>query len=160
MYEEVLGLVQLVTLTRREYCVVRDPVDSDGKLQLGTRNHHRNLSRHWACRGPLQSSPLTFEPDWLPNMAGELRKGPANFFLEPGESLETGGIQQVHVLAEDEALLLRTLEQLEDVDDDGAPVKRSPGDRWMVYGPRDFIPAVEVRVLPSAHAEHILHPII
>jgi len=114
VYEEVLGLVQLVTLTRREYCVVRDPVDAEGKPQLGTR---------------------------------ELRKGPANFFLEPGESLESGGIQQVHVLAEDEALLLRALESCETQESDGSAVSRSPGDRWMVHGPRDFIPAVEVEIV-------------
>lgn len=119
VYEEVLGLVQLVTLSRREYCVVRDPVDHDGKPQLG-------------CR--------------------ELREGPKSFFLQPGEALETGGIQSVHVLAEDEALLLRALESLEELDKDGAITKHQPGDRWMVYGPRDFIPPVEVEIVEKRTA--------
>lgn len=119
VYEEVVGLTQLITLTRREYCVVRDPVDEEGKPQLGRR---------------------------------ELRKGPDSFFLEPGESLETGGIQSVHVLAEDEALLLRALEAYDDVDKSGVATKRSPGDRWMVHGPRDFIPAVEIEIVEKRTA--------
>ena len=33
--------------------------------------------------------------------------------------------------------------------EDGAPTtkKRVPGDRWMVYGPRDYVPPVEVEVV-------------
>ncbi|KAL1526066.1 hypothetical protein AB1Y20_020887 [Prymnesium parvum] len=119
VYEEVVGLVNLITLSRREYCVVRDPVDKNGKPQLGRR---------------------------------ELRKGPESFFLQPGEALETGGIQPVHVLAEDEALLLRALESLEDSDKVGAVTKRNPGDRWMVHGPRDFIPPVEVEIVEKRTA--------
>lgn len=39
----------------------------------------------------------------------ELRKGEASFFLWPGERLENG-IQDIHVLAEDEALLLQAVD--------------------------------------------------
>jgi len=119
VYEEVLGLVSLITLTRREYCVVRDPIDAEGKPQLGRR---------------------------------ELRQGSDSFFLEPGEALETGGIQAVHVLAEDEALLLRALEGFDDTAKDGTVTQRSPGDRWMVHGPRDFIPAVELEIVEKRTA--------
>jgi len=114
VYEEVIGLVKLLTLTGRQYCVVRDPVDAEGKPQLGKR---------------------------------ELRKGPVSFFLQPGEALEKGGTQPVHILAEDEALLLRALEKLDEVGRDGKVTTRNPGDRWMVHGPRDFIPDVEVEVV-------------
>ena len=118
VYEEVVGLVDFIVLTNRQYCVVHDPVDADGKPQLGRR---------------------------------ELRNGPASFFLQPGESLEKGGIQSVHVLGEDEALLLRACEQLtESVGDE--EVIRSPGDRWMVHGPRDFIPPVEVEIVEKRRA--------
>ena len=114
----MVGLVDFIVLTNRQYCVVHDPVDADGKPQLGRR---------------------------------ELRNGPASFFLQPGESLEKGGIQSVHVLGEDEALLLRACEQLtESVGDE--EVIRSPGDRWMVHGPRDFIPPVEVEIVEKRRA--------
>jgi major vault protein len=71
----------------------------------------------------------------------ELRKGELSFFLNPGERLEQG-IQNVYVLGEEEALLLRAREAF------GAGAdKHEPGDRWMVYGPRDYIPPVEVEVV-------------
>jgi major vault protein len=69
----------------------------------------------------------------------ELRKGPLTFFLNPGESLESG-IQDVHVLSEEEALLLRAKEAYNEEN-------RKPGDRWMIYGPRDYVPPVEVEIV-------------
>lgn len=71
----------------------------------------------------------------------ELRQGEASFFLRPGERLEAG-IQNVYVLGEEEALLLRAREAFTE----GA-TQHEPGDRWMVYGPRDYIPSVEVEVV-------------
>lgn len=35
--EEVVGVVDVTTLTRRQYCVVLDPVGPDGKPQLGQK---------------------------------------------------------------------------------------------------------------------------
>lgn len=78
-----------------------------------------------------------------------------SFFLKPGEQLKQG-IQSIDVLADDEALLLQAIEAFEDTEpsemsasDDGVVVttSRVPGDRWMVYGPRDYIPPVEVEIL-------------
>jgi len=71
----------------------------------------------------------------------ELRKGPASFFLRPGERLEQG-IQSVHVLAAEESLLLRAKEQLQD-----DKQSRQPGDRWMIYGPCDYVPPVQVEIV-------------
>jgi major vault protein len=71
----------------------------------------------------------------------ELRKGEASFFLRPGERLEAG-IQKVHVLETEEALLLRSREAFKDGQD-----ARHPGDRWMIHGPRDYIPPVEVEIV-------------
>jgi len=71
----------------------------------------------------------------------ELRQGPLSFFLRPGERLEQG-IQNVYVLTAEEALLLRAKEQFQD----GTEV-RQPGNRWMIYGPRDYIPPVEVEIV-------------
>ena len=76
----------------------------------------------------------------------ELRNGECSFFLKPGEKLEAG-VQNVYVLAEDEALLLRAKEQYAE----GKEV-HMPGDRWMVHGPTDFIPPVEVEVVEKRRA--------
>lgn len=73
--------------------------------------------------------------------ARELRNGETSFFLHPGERLEKG-IQDVYVLAEDEALLLRAREK--------TTIEKElhlPGHRWMIYGPSDFIPPCEVEVV-------------
>jgi len=78
----------------------------------------------------------------------ELRKGELSFFLQPGESLEDG-IQNVYVLDADEALLLRAKEAFVDTvsDPKGGDVKRQPGDRWMIKGPTDYVPSIQVEVL-------------
>lgn len=73
----------------------------------------------------------------------ELRKGECSFFLKPGERLEAG-IQHVHVLGEEEALLLRARE---DFDDATEKKQRKAGDRWMLYGPTDFVPPIQVEVV-------------
>jgi len=72
----------------------------------------------------------------------ELRKGEVSFFLKPGERLEAG-IQKVHVLESEEALLLRAREAHKE----GSGEVRRPGDRWTIHGPCDYIPPVEVEIL-------------
>ena len=37
VYEEVVGVVHITTLTNRQYCVILDPVDAQGKPQLGKK---------------------------------------------------------------------------------------------------------------------------
>jgi major vault protein len=82
-----------------------------------------------------------------PNMGSkELRKGELSFFLLPGERLESG-IQAVYVLDSEEALLLRAKEQFKE-----GKETRAPGDRWMIYGPCDFVPPVTVEILERRRA--------
>jgi major vault protein len=71
----------------------------------------------------------------------ELRKGEGSFFLRPGERLENG-IQNVHVLEDDEALLLSAREIFED-----GKASRQPGERWMIRGPCDYIPNIYVDII-------------
>eukprot|EP01124_Arcella_intermedia_P035107 TRINITY_DN885_c0_g1_i1.p1 TRINITY_DN885_c0_g1~~TRINITY_DN885_c0_g1_i1.p1 ORF type:complete len:826 (+),score=106.85 TRINITY_DN885_c0_g1_i1:115-2592(+) len=73
----------------------------------------------------------------------KLLKGEVSFFLKPGEKLQAG-IQKVHVLESEEALLLRAREQFLD----GKETRR-PGDRWMIYGPTDYIPPVQVEIVET-----------
>lgn len=76
----------------------------------------------------------------------EVRKGRASFFLHPGESLE-GGVRKVYVLGEQEALLLQAREGFAD-----GVSERKPGDLWMIAGPTDYIPPVQVDVLEQRRA--------
>ncbi|KAH9525551.1 hypothetical protein Btru_001682 [Bulinus truncatus] len=113
VYEEVVGVVNITTLNNRQYCVILDPVDGQGKPQLGQK---------------------------------KLVKGEKSFFLMPGEKLEKG-IQNVYILGEDEGLILRANETFVDGD-----VTRSPGDRWMIRGPKEYVPSVEVEVAMKRQA--------
>lgn len=117
VYEEVVGEVEITTLSDREWCIVLDPIDAEHKPQLGMK---------------------------------EVRQGRASFFLHPGESLE-GGIQTVYVLSEQEALLLRAREAFNEGESDNL-ISHQPGDLWMISGPRDYIPRVEVEVVEKRRA--------
>ncbi|XP_035826504.1 major vault protein-like [Aplysia californica] len=76
----------------------------------------------------------------------KLVKGEANFFLMPGEKLEKG-IQNVYILGEDEGLVLRANDEFKD----GEEV-RAPGDQWMIRGPVEYIPSIEVEVVLKRRA--------
>jgi major vault protein len=80
----------------------------------------------------------------------ELRKGEASFFLAPGERLEAG-VQNIHVLDSEEALLLRAREEFVDKSGKEA-IQRKPGDRWMINGPTDYVPPVTVEVIEKRRA--------
>jgi major vault protein len=82
----------------------------------------------------------------------EVRKGRASFFLHPGETLDGGGpekqgIRKVYVLGEQEALLLQAREAFTD-----GKSRRNPGDLWMIEGPTDYIPPVQVEVVERRKA--------
>ena len=72
----------------------------------------------------------------------QLRKGEISFFLQPGEELE-GGIQNITVLQEDEALLLLAKEDLKD----HLGEAHNAGEKWMLMGPCEYIPPNEVKVV-------------
>ncbi|WP_240038893.1 MULTISPECIES: hypothetical protein [Okeania] len=112
-----MGEVKITTLSDREWCIVTNPIDADGKPQWGMK---------------------------------EVRQGRTSFFLHPGEDLETG-IKKVYILGEQEALLIRVEETF--TEGTGANViTRQPGDLWMITGPRDYIPPVELEVLEKLQA--------
>lgn len=122
VHEAIVGTVPIITLTNRQYCVILDPV-VDGVQKRGTR---------------------------------QLRKGETSFFLQPGEKLENSIIEDVCILADDEAVLLQATESfIEKTNDDEnnnnnaqqREIKREAGERWMVHGPREYIPPIQVQVL-------------
>jgi major vault protein len=73
----------------------------------------------------------------------ELRKGELTFFLQPGELVEEDTIQPIRVLTEDDALLLQAVEDFKDSDG----TKRKAGESWLIQGPREYIPPVEVQIV-------------
>ena len=77
-------------------------------------------------------------------------KGERSFFLQPGEQLEAG-IQNVYILGEDEGLVLKSLESFQD-DSVTPAVERLPGDRWMLKGPMEYTPSVQVVVVARRKA--------
>jgi major vault protein len=113
IHEEIVGSVKMITLNKRQYCNVLNPVDEDGNNRYG-------------CK--------------------ELRKGESMFFLQPGEILETG-IQEVIVLGEDESILLKAKQSFKDGKTD-----RLAGSTWLIFGPIDFIPTIQVQVLEKRGA--------
>lgn len=76
-----------------------------------------------------------------------LVKGEKTFFLKPGEELQDGRVQNVEVLGEEEALLLQATQ------DHGEDTQfRRAGDRWIIRGPREYIPSTKVVVLERRKA--------
>ncbi|XP_075264783.1 major vault protein-like isoform X2 [Convolutriloba macropyga] len=77
----------------------------------------------------------------------KLIKGEISFFLQPGEYLQSG-IQDVYILGEDDGLILKASVGF----NDEASGPRAPGDLWMIRGPCDYVPRVEVEVVTRRKA--------
>lgn len=60
----------------------------------------------------------------------------------PEEALEHD-VEKIRILGEDEALLLMARE---DFKDEEGKIHQS-GERWMIKGPREYVPPVEVQIL-------------
>ena len=61
------------------------------------------------------------------------------------------GTQDVYILGEEEGIVLRSLAQYEDTQAN-PPAHRKPGDTWMLKGPMEYIPTVEVEVVTTRKA--------
>lgn len=70
------------------------------------------------------------------------------FFLRPGEALEGGAPHSAYLLGEREAVLVAALRNFTDTSCTPA-VERLEGNRWLVEGPRSFIPSAFTRVVPD-----------
>jgi len=75
-------------------------------------------------------------------------RGPASFFLKPGESISSNG--KSVILSSAEALVLRATE-----DYNG----RKVGETWWVYGPAEFWPPVEVQISSRKSAFLVIEPL-
>lgn len=126
--EEFVGDVHITALSSTEYCYVCNPMKKDGTHRYGEK---------------------------------ELRIGEIQFFLNPGEYLESG-FNQVYVLEENDCLLLkakRTFEEAQEYEDINEELKesqpkkggkvRKAGETWMIRGPCNFIPTVNIEVITT-----------
>ncbi len=68
---------------------------------------------------------------------------PRPLFLSSGERLEAG-IRNVIILQADEAVVLTAQDEFDDILPSGKKVHRPPGDRWMIHGPTEYIPRIEI----------------
>lgn len=82
-----------------------------------------------------------------------------SFFLQPGERLDSYGIKDAYVLGEDEAVLVRAVEEFEDTQL-SPPIRRVSGEQWLLRGPREYIPNEYVRIVPDAVGSEIRRKIV
>lgn len=124
--EEFVGEVHITALSSTDYCYVVNPMREDGTHRFGER---------------------------------VLRKGELQFFLNPGEYLESG-FSQIHVLEENDCLLLKArttfseTEEYEYINKEeskeegkGKGKTRRAGETWMIRGPCNFIPTINIEIL-------------
>ncbi|CAL8071868.1 unnamed protein product [Calicophoron daubneyi] len=126
--EEIVGTVDITVLTAHQYCVILNPVDEKGLPQLGRK---------------------------------KLVRGEKSFFLKPGESLQSG-VEDSYILQNDEGLMLRAEERFVDEFESVSPeseggegeppvqkrkVLRRPGDQWIIRGPMEYVPPIQVQVV-------------
>uniref|UniRef100_A0AAY4C1P6 Major vault protein n=1 Tax=Denticeps clupeoides TaxID=299321 RepID=A0AAY4C1P6_9TELE len=125
--EEVVGVVDVTTLSSRQYCVVLDPVGQDGKPQLG------------------QKRVVKGERSFFLQPGEHLENGIQDVYILSEE--EGLVLRAVEAFADTEQVD-------EDEDLDGASSKagktrvtRRPGDRWMLRGPIEYVPPATVEVV-------------
>ncbi|XP_076153724.1 major vault protein [Alosa pseudoharengus] len=126
--EEVVGVVDVTTLSSRQYCVVLDPMGPDGKPQLGQkrvvkgeRSFFLQPGEHLECG--IQDVYILSEDEGLVLRATEA-------FMDIEEEEE-----QEEDLGEDRPITRR------------GGIARRPGDRWMLRGPTEYVPPAAVEVI-------------
>jgi hypothetical protein len=90
---QVVGPVDCIVLTRTQYAVILDPVDAEGFGRLCLVRSLLAVVMFCVLRDGVvvvQCDALTL-PTGRPQLGKKaLKRGPATFFLQPGERLENG----------------------------------------------------------------------
>ncbi|XP_016517168.1 major vault protein [Poecilia formosa] len=136
--EEVVGVVNVTTLSSRQYCVILDPVGTDGKPQLGQKK---------VVKGELS---FFLQP------GEELENGIQSVYvLSEEEGLVLRAVEAFHDTEYEEAA---EDEEDEELMQESAKrsrrsgILRRPGDRWMLRGPLEYVPPASVEVLLKQRA--------
>ncbi|XP_060883368.1 major vault protein [Labrus mixtus] len=139
--EEVVGVVDVTTLSSRQYCVILDPVGSDGKPQLGQKRVVKGERSFFLQPGEcleqgIQDVYVLSEEEGLVLRAVEAFNDTQERDEEEEESEE-----------EEEQ---RRQERAKRSRKSG--VLRRPGDRWMLRGPIEYVPPAAVEVMLKREA--------
>ncbi|KAL0993658.1 hypothetical protein UPYG_G00111190 [Umbra pygmaea] len=127
--EEVVGVVNVTTLSSRQYCVILDPVGPDGKPQLGQKRVVKGERSFFLLPGE------------------HLEAGIQDVYvLSEEEGLVLRAVEAFNDTQEGET---------EDEEEEGESAKHSrkvgvlrrPGDRWMLRGPIEYVPPASVEVV-------------
>jgi len=121
--------VQMTTLNRRQYCTLVNPHDDNGKPQYGLR----------------------------------LRViGETCFFLNPFEQVEE--TMSINVLTAEESIIVQATESFDEIqyneEIEKGPqkkkgrsiIKRKAGEKWFIYGPKEYCPPCEVNMIQRKRA--------
>ncbi|XP_054907810.1 major vault protein [Poeciliopsis prolifica] len=135
--EEVVGVVNVTTLSSRQYCVILDPVGADGKPQLG------------------QKKVVKGERSFFLQPGEQLESGIQNVYvLSEEEGLVLRAVEAFHDTEyeeaaedEEEELMLESAKRSR-----RSGILRRPGDRWMLRGPLEYVPPASVEVLLTQRA--------
>ncbi|XP_058269586.1 major vault protein isoform X2 [Hemibagrus wyckioides] len=129
--EEVVGVVNVTTLSSREYCVILDPVGPDGKPQLGQKRVVKGECSFFLRPG-----------EHLENGIQDV------YVLSEEEGLVLRAVEAfTDKEAEDEDEDEDEDEEEQEGQSKKATVQRRPGDRWMLRGPIEYVPPATVEVL-------------
>ncbi|KAK5855737.1 hypothetical protein PBY51_007383 [Eleginops maclovinus] len=134
--EEVVGVVDVTTLSSRHYCVILDPVGHDGKPQLG------------------QKKVVKGERSFFLQPGEQLEQGIQDVYvLSEQEGLVLRAVEAFNDTQEHD-------EEEEEEEEQEERAKRSrrsavlrrPGDRWMLRGPIEYVPSATVEVMVRRQA--------
>ncbi|XP_071322119.1 major vault protein [Trachinotus anak] len=131
--EEVVGVVNVTTLSSRQYCVVLDPVGPDGKPQLGQKRVVKGERSFFLQPGEhlehgIQDVYVLSEEEGLVLRAVEA-------FNDTEEREEEEGAEEEELMQERAKRSRRS------------GILRRPGDRWMLRGPIEYVPPATVEVV-------------
>ncbi|XP_024858908.1 major vault protein isoform X2 [Kryptolebias marmoratus] len=133
--EEVVGVVNVTTLSSRQYCVVLDPVGADGKPQLG------------------QKKVVKGERSFFLQPGEHLENGIQNVYvLSEEEGLVLRAVEAFNDEEEEEEEEEEELPQERVKRSRRSGILRRPGDRWMLRGPIEYVPPASVEVVLKQRA--------
>ncbi|XP_072560917.1 major vault protein isoform X1 [Paramormyrops kingsleyae] len=139
--EEVVGVVDVTTLSSRQYCVILDPVGGDGKPQLGQRKVVKGERSFFLQPGEHLENGI--QDIYILSAEEGLVLRALEAFMDT-EAVEVGGDSGE---GEEDELKEEGVSQSKK----GGVVRR-PGDRWMLQGPIEYVPPVTVEVLMRRQA--------
>ncbi|CAJ1076490.1 major vault protein [Xyrichtys novacula] len=139
--EEVVGVVDVTTLSSRQYCVILDPVGADGKPQLGQKRVVKGERSFFLQPGESLEQGIQ-DVYVLSEEEGVVLRAVEAFNDTEGRTEEEEEMEE-----EEEQ---RRQERAKRSRKSG--VLRRPGDRWMLRGPIEYVPPAAVEVVLKRQA--------